>query len=755
MNFKSVYLVFVMMTGAATVGAQSVVISGSVLDAETREPLAFASVIIEGTAEGATTNEQGNFSITLSEKKADLKVVASFIGYKPETISLTGNQNRFRILLQPDANSLQEVVVVSGTMKEVSKMNSAIPVEIYSPALFLKNPTPSIFESLGMVNGVQPQLNCNVCNTGDIHINGMEGPYTMILIDGMPIVSSLATVYGLAGIPNSMVKRIEVVKGPASTLYGSEAVGGLVNIITKDPESSPFLKTDISATSLQEYNVDIASKWKINKAQALIGINYFNFRNKLDINDDNFTDVTQQQRISFFNKWSFQRKENRSASLALRYVYEDRWGGELQWTRKYRGSDIYYGESIYTNRLEAIGNYQLPIQKQKIFFDYSYNYHLQDSYYGINPYIADQHVSFAQVRWDKKIGKHDLLVGVPFRYVYYDDNTAGTASSDTVNQVNKPMHTYLPGVFIQDEILFNEQFTLLTGVRYDHHNHHGNIFSPRVSFKYSPDKTSTFRLSTGNGFRVVNLFTEDHAALTGARKVIIEEELKPEESWNINLNYAKTIAHTGGYINLDGSLFYTYFTNKIVGNFLADPEKIIYSNLDGHAISKGITLNTEFAFTNSLKIISGVTLMDVYQMEKDSATDANVKMPQLFAPRVSGTYSISYSLDKAGLTFDLTGRLNGPMHLPVVPNDERPGKSPWFTIMNFQVTKTFISGLELYAGAKNLLNFIPKDPLLRPFDPFDRNITVNNPKNFTFDTTYNYAPVQGIKAFAGLRYTIQ
>ena len=117
-------------------------------------------------------------------------------------------------------------------------MASPIPVEVYSPAYFKKNPSPNIFESLQMVNGVQPQLNCNVCNTGDIHINGMEGPYTMILIDGMPIVSSLSTVYGLAGIPNSMVKRIEIVKGPASTLYGSEAVGGLINIITKDAAGS-------------------------------------------------------------------------------------------------------------------------------------------------------------------------------------------------------------------------------------------------------------------------------------------------------------------------------------------------------------------------------------------------------------------------------------------------------------------------------------------------------------------------------------
>ena len=112
-------------------------------------------------------------------------------------------------------------------------------VEIYSQKFFQKNPTPSVFEAIAMVNGVQPQLNCSVCNTGDIHINGLEGPYTMILIDGMPIVSSLSTVYGLSGIPNSIIERIEVVKGPASSLYGSEAMGGVINIITKNTLTAP------------------------------------------------------------------------------------------------------------------------------------------------------------------------------------------------------------------------------------------------------------------------------------------------------------------------------------------------------------------------------------------------------------------------------------------------------------------------------------------------------------------------------------
>src|SRR5690606_25626285 len=99
--------------------------------------------------------------------------------------------------LQVEQNSLDEVVI-SGTLKPVKRMESAVPVEIYRPTYFKKNPTANIFEALQIVNGVRPQLNCNVCNTGDIHINGLEGPYTLVLIDGMPIVSGLSTVYGLS-----------------------------------------------------------------------------------------------------------------------------------------------------------------------------------------------------------------------------------------------------------------------------------------------------------------------------------------------------------------------------------------------------------------------------------------------------------------------------------------------------------------------------------------------------------------------------
>src|SRR5690606_35764094 len=162
---------------------------------------------------------------------------------------------------------------------------------------------------------------------------------------------------------------------------------------------------------------------------SLLGINYFNYQNPLDKNQDGFTDVTLQNRISLFNKWNFSRQKNRMASVAARYVYENRWGGQMNWSKSFRGSDRIYGESIYTNRAEIFGIYQLPTH-EKLFIQFSYNTHQQDSWYGTTPYMANQNVFFIQNYWDKRINdRHQLLAGISARYTGYDDNTPATSSA--------------------------------------------------------------------------------------------------------------------------------------------------------------------------------------------------------------------------------------------------------------------------------------------------------------------------------------
>lgn len=649
-------------------------------------------------------------------------------------------------------NDILDEIVISGTMKPVSRSQSLVPVEVYTPTFFKKNPTSNVFEALQIVNGVRPQVNCSVCNTGDIHINGLEGPYTFVLIDGMPIVSGLSTVYGLSGIPNSLIERVEVVKGPASSLYGSEAVGGLINIITKNPKNASLFSADVFGTSWGEINTDVGLSTKVGeKAHLLMGVNYFNYSNPIDKNNDNFTDLTLQDRISVFQKWNFTRKSNKLFSIAGRFFYEDRWGGEMNWNKSYRGGDEVYGESIYTNRYELMGTYELPVS-EKMFFSFSYADHDQNSVYGNTPYMAKQQVGFGQLTWDKKLGKHDMLFGAAFRYTSYDDNTPAT---------NEKNVTTMPGFFAQDEISFNTKHSILLGARYDYNNNHGSIFTPRVAYRYKANTGDVIRLNAGTGFRVVNLFTEDHAALSGSRDVIVLEDLKPEKSYNVNLSYLKQWYFGSNVLQLEASTWYTYFTNAILPDYDTNPNQIIYDNLNGHATSKGISANVDLILGNGLKFILGGTLMDV------STEEEGVKQRQMLTERFSSTWAISYTIPSINLDIDYTGNLYGPMRLPLVSEwDPRPEYSETYSIQNIQLTYKGFKNFQIYGGVKNLLNWTPSKnvPFLisRSNDPFDKNVqfdpngnamrTPDNPYGLVFDPSYVYAANQGIRTFLGVRY---
>lgn len=727
------------------------------------ELLEFANVGIVGTSLGASTNGKGQYQIN-NIPSGEYQVTVSILGYETQTkkVTLTANKPNATInfSMVESAAALGEVVI-SGTMKEVSKMESPVPVEVYSAKFFEANVCPSVFESLQNVNGVRPQLNCNVCNTGDIHINGLEGPYTMVLIDGMPIVSGLSTVYGLTGIPQSLIERVEIVKGPASTLYGSEAVGGLINIITKQPSSAPLFSADVFATTWGELNSDVGARFKIGKrTHSLLGVNYFNYQVPMDNNGDGFTDLTLQNRISVFNKWSFDRRNNRQFSIAGRYVYEDRWGGQTEWDKSFRGGDSIYGESIYTSRWELFGIYQLPV-KETINLQVSANGHRQNSYYGTTSYNAEQYIVFGQLSWNKRLGKRqDLLVGSALRYTYYNDNTPATAEIDALTDA--PSVIYLPGLFVQDEVLVNEQNKLLLGVRYDYNSIHGSIVTPRINYKWnSLDKSNVLRLSVGNGYRVANVFTEDHAALTGAREVVFAEALKPETSWNGNINYVrKTYARKGVYIGIDATAWYTYFSNRIIPDYETDPNKIIYDNLNGFSQSTGASVNVDVNYKGFNGLV-GFTAMDVSIKEDDQWRR------QILTERFTGVWNLGYSFKEINLTIDYTGNLYGPMRLPLLGElDNRAAYSPWFSIQNIQVTKRFKKGWEVYGGIKNLLNYTPPaNSIARAHDPFDKEVqfdaqgqvvaTPNNPNALTFDPSYVYASNQGIRGFVGVRYVLR
>ena len=689
------------------------------------------------------TNEMGVFSV--ESVKGENKLFISYVGYTSKIITLesTGDSiNRGSIVLEND--SLDEIVI-SGTLRQVSKLKSAVPIELYTANFFKATPKASFFEAIEGINGVRPQLNCNICNTGDIHINGQEGANTMVLIDGLPLVSGLSTVYGLSGIPQSLIKQVEVIKGPASTLYGSEAIGGVINLITKSPETVHPFNLDTFISSWGELNIDLGAKYTLKNSQGLIGINYFNYSNPIDANEDGFTDLTLQHRISIFNKIS--TKKN---SVAFRYFYEDRWGGEMNWNSDFRGGDEVYGESIYTSRIEIFGRYD---HSKNLFLQYSLNNHDQNSVYGTTSYNAIQTIGFVQGVFSKKVKNHDVLLGATYRHTIYDDNTPATVERDK---------TALPGLFAQDQWTLSESKTLLSGIRYDKNSIYGDIWTPRLNFKWaSKDESSILRLGFGTGYRVVNVFTEDHAALTGAREVVFTEAILPEKSWNTTINWNKKLyTKYGAILDLDFSVFKTAFSNRILPDYETNPNQIIYGNLDGMAITQGATVTINGMFANGLKINMGATFID------SKIINNNQTEYPFLTEKFSGNYQLNYTLYNPKITIDISGTVIGTMKLPLLGElDTRAPYSPIINIVNLQATYA-IKTIEVYAGIKNILDFKPaSNSIARAFDPFDSGVefgangqviaTPNNPNALSFDPSYVYYSNQGINGFLGIRYHIK
>jgi outer membrane receptor for ferrienterochelin and colicins len=406
-----------------------------------------------------------------------------------------------------------------------------------------------------------------------------------------------------------------------------------------------------------------------------------------------------------------------------------------------------------------LGSYQLPL-KEPLMFSWSLNDHAQNSVYGSTIYGARQKIAFGQMSWDKKLKKHDLLLGAALRYTFYDDNTpATTLKADQV---------WLPGIFLQDEIAWSEKHKVLLGMRYDYNSVHGHILTPRIAYKWIINDANVLRFNAGTGFRVVSLFTEEHAALTGSREVVVAQKLEPERSYNANLNYVrKFFFNSGSFIGLDASAWYTHFNNQIIPDYLSNPNQIIYSNLNGFAVSRGISANFDMEFNNGLKILAGGSVLDVFSKDKSSG---DTKNRPLLTEKWTGTWSLSYKFNKANLNLDYTGNIYSRMQLPRLgDSDPRSGISPVWGLHNIQFTFSGLKQLEFYGGVKNLLNWTPgrNEPFLiaRSRDPFDKNVqrdaegkiipATDNPFGLSFDPGYVYAPNQGIRAFLGLRITIK
>ncbi|MEQ8879876.1 MAG: TonB-dependent receptor [Cyclobacteriaceae bacterium] len=728
-------------------------IEGDVMDEESVIP--GATIRLLGTEFAVVADNQGVFLID-GVPQGEYQLEVRFIGYKTHIEKLSVDRDIRNLEIRLDESLLTyDEVVVTGTMQPTFVSQSPVKIDVVTSSYlqtYLPSAASSIVEGISLVNGVQEVVACGVCFTNSISINGLPGPYTAVLMDGSPIYGNLASVYGLNGIPSMIIDRFEVIKGPSSTLYGSEAVGGVINIITKDPKNQPPVSVDIMGTSHMESFGNLSFAPKIGKSNGFIGFNYAYINDFDDQNNDGFSDNVNLDRLSFFTKWDINRKSGKQFDIAAKYYYEDRRNGvkEFLTDRNYlelRGDDQIYGESIFTRRAELFGTYALP-WVANVNLKYSLSTHDQDSFYGNDYYQASQDIVFANLIWNHSSQAHAILAGLTNRYQVYDDNTIATSA----NNSNAPQNQFIPGVFVQDEWAATNRLTFLGGARLDHYSEHGYIFAPRFNVKYKPGEWTTLRSNFGTGFRVVNLFTEDHAFVTGQREVVIEEELMPEESYNFsfNLNHVYVIGNSQGMIDMDA--FYTYFTNKITPNYDIQ-DQIIYANSQGYAVSKGVGVSVQHQFDFPLAFNLGVNFQKVTENEQGQVSEIE------FSPRSSGVFTTNYQIKKFDLDISYTASYTGLMKLPEVYDldqngdplpQSRPTVSNDFSIHNVQLSKGLKQGFNLYVGIQNLFNYVqPWSPLTGFNDPNTRPGFSDN-----FDTAYAYSPIHGREVYLGVKWSL-
>ena len=738
--------------------AQHLVVTGKVVS--NGKGIPFAHVLQVNTTHGSVADDTGYFKLKIDQDKGGT-LVCSSLGFHKKVIEIPTSKTNIdlgKIELKPSLMKLDEVTVTGGTRAQFIKASPVKIDVIKTDAIRELVPASNLMETFGQLNGVQEVVACGVCYTNAISINSLPGPYTAVLLDGIPMYGNLAAVYGLNGIPTPLIDRLEVIKGPQSTLYGSEAVAGVVNVITKDPSMLPTLSIESQVNSNGQSSINALASFGKKSWKAMIGGNQSLGWSFMDRNEDGFGDLVLYDRYSAFQKFTITGKQDRQFTLASKFYFEDRRNGVEEFVvgnahGELRGNDSIYGESIYTKRAEVYGRYDFG-RESGLHIDYAYSWHHQNSYYGSIFYKANQQIAFINGVWNRKYKHFNMAFGGGYRLNVYDDNTVATQTRD--GETNQVSIQSIPGVFGEMEYQATPVFLVALGGRLDHYNEHGLIGSPRFNMKYELGSFTTARLNTGTGFRIVNLFTEDHAFVSGQRVVEITEQIRPEQSINatFNLNHIYTIFDKqNGQLDVD--LYYTHFQNQIIPDY-STPGIIKYENLSGYSFTRGVSIGVTHSLSRQLGLGFGGNFNEAIEVSEERGGN-NSYQPIPFSTNYSGYANLNWRLPSWKMIVAYSVSYTGVVNLPEVYDVSASGSllqvpratnSQPFALHTIQVTKEFDFQLQLFAGVQNLFDYLQREsPLVGFQDP-------NHPVGFSpyFDTNYSYATLNGRNVFFGLRW---
>lgn len=704
-------------------------IHGHVIDKNTGEHLPYIVIMLKGTTIGVTTEHTGHYMIR-NVPEGNFIVEVSAIGYKTQTREINikkGRAYEVNFVLEEDLVQI-EGVIVSATRSETTRRMSPTLVNVVGMDTYNKANSTTVAQGLAFQPGVRVENNCQNCGFQQVRINGLDGQYTQILIDSRPIFSALAGVYGIEQLPANMVDRVEVMRGGGSALFGSSAIAGTINIITKEPvrnsSSISHTTTAIGGSSALHNTTDINAS--IVSEDNKLGLAVFGqntSKDAWDANGDGFTELSKisGQTIGFrgYVKTSLYSK----ITAEYHHLQEFRRGGDnlnLPPHEAMIAEQTKHG--INTGGLKY--DWFSKNQKHRLNAFVSLQHINRESYYGAgkDPNAYGMTTDLTWVGGAQYIYKSekclfmpaDLTVGLEYNEDYLEDNMWGydRMTEQTVRIVS---------AYAQNEWK-NAQWGILIGGRLDKHNLiKGVIFSPRANLRYNPTENINLRASYSYGFRAPQAFDEDlHIDNVGGTVSMIRlaEDLRVEKSQSISIS--ADIYHSWGEwqgnLLLEG--FYTdlddVFALKEIGfeNGILIKER---HNESGARVFGG-NIEGKLAWKNIFQIQLGLTVQNSRYKEARSWSDDVEATRKMFrTPDLHGYLTASYNPVKQ-LTLALTGTYTGSMliehHAGMIERNVT-ATTPSFcdmgfkTAYDFKIYKTFT--MQLNVGVQNMFNSFQND----------------------------------------------
>lgn len=723
-------------------------IEGFVLD-ESGSGVSGVEIVVPQKSLTVKTSHSGYYKVVVTGKGA-LHIEAYKSGYLPASTDMfkLGSGSILTIPKLVLQKSPLEEVVVTGTATPKLYRETPVKTAVASKLEIEKKGAVSLADSLEIMTGVRVEDNCQNCNFTQVRINGMEGKYSQILVNGLPVVSALAGVYLLEQVPANMIDKLEVVKGGGSALYGGNAVAGVVNVITKEPQKSgsrfSLMQEAISGApnSVLNFNTDYVSK-NLNTAATF----YTNYqrRQAMDYDDDDFSDLGELTNLSIGSKFNhYFNTINGKLKASFNVIIEDRRGGN-KLDQPEHFADI--AESIRTRRADlGIGWEQTLDTASTLKFEGSFSYTKRNSYYGAeqdpNAYGSTTNPVFygTLVYTNMQDHRHGIVAGVSFR----SDSIKDLAPA--YNRVIDETYTDL-GLFIQDEIeLIHDKASLLVGVRGDKHSEvEKMIFSPRASLLYNGLKNLTVRATYSTGFRAPQVFDEDlHITQVGGEgQLIVNREGLNEEkssSFTIGFDYGKSSVNRLYQFSLNG------FYNRLNGAFALEeiepqPNARVFERFNSEGASVyGIEVEAGYKAAGKFEFFTGWT----FQTSRLDEPEPDFNSKKMFrSPDVYGSARLDITLGKLGnlrTEMSYTGSMKVP-HFAGYIDEDRLEESPSFTVFNLSFSKTL--------GKSNRRAITLTGSVYNIFDRYQKDLD----KGVYRDAGYIYGPRLPRTFRLGLRYS--